>query len=179
MKGVALPIEVLVIVVVAVIVLLGIIAVFFTGWSPFASTAGVESIKNNACRQLVLGKNCGVNPDQISVSDLTNINNLQELCDTYYGSGGSPEACKNVCGCVGITIVGGGGPGPVACTACLWTLDGCADCDDECSTPATTHNTARCVCDPPGCSGGATCVGNFQNGEFRCPDCSARTYPGC
>ena len=53
MKGVTLPVNILVIIVIAIIVLLGILALYFGGWSPFSSAIGVESVKNDACEYLV------------------------------------------------------------------------------------------------------------------------------
>jgi hypothetical protein len=97
MKGVALPIEVLVIVVVAVIVLLGIIAVFFTGWSPFASTAGIDAIKNEACRKIIY--NCTKNTASVPITGVTGSANLLALCTNYYNAPTEPE-CKRLCGCI-------------------------------------------------------------------------------
>jgi Tfp pilus assembly protein PilW len=68
MKGVALPIEVLVIIVIAVIVLLGMVAVYFAGWTPFAETAGVDAVKNNACKKLAY--DCSKDPKDVLVTDL-------------------------------------------------------------------------------------------------------------
>jgi hypothetical protein len=53
MKGLSLPINVLVIVVVAIIVLLGVVAIYFGGWSPFSSAISVEGVKNALCEEEV------------------------------------------------------------------------------------------------------------------------------
>jgi len=53
MKGVELPINILVIVAIAIIVLLGLIALYFLGWNPFQMGAGLEGIKNEACAIMV------------------------------------------------------------------------------------------------------------------------------
>ena len=53
MKGVSLPINVLVIVVIAIIVLLGIVALYFGGFSPFSSSISVEGVKNELCSEEV------------------------------------------------------------------------------------------------------------------------------
>jgi len=58
MKGVELPINILVIVAIAVIVLLGMVLLYYTGFSPFSSVAGVEGTKNDACRVLAQERNC-------------------------------------------------------------------------------------------------------------------------
>ena len=67
MKGIELPINVLVIVAVAVIVLLGIVALFMIGFSPFSTVSGQESYKNAACTQLVRG-GCVDSPDIVTVN---------------------------------------------------------------------------------------------------------------
>ena len=67
MKGVELPINVLIIVAVALIVLLGIVALFFTGWSPFPATVGLESIKNAACRELAQEFQCKISTADVEI----------------------------------------------------------------------------------------------------------------
>jgi len=52
-KGVELPINILVVVAIAVIVLLGLVALYFIGFNPFSVSAGIESIKNDACRRYI------------------------------------------------------------------------------------------------------------------------------
>ena len=83
MKGVELPINVLVIVAVAVIVLLGIAALFITGFSPFSTVSGQESYKNVACAQLVRG-GCVDSPSSITIN--FDANGDGEVCsaDSYY-----------------------------------------------------------------------------------------------
>jgi len=146
MKAIALPIEVLVIIVVVVIVLLGILSVYFSGWSPYALASGAEGIKTVACRQLVLGHNCGVDPSQISVSGLGGVTNLQELCDNYYGSGGDPEACKYVCGCGGITTIGAGGPSWPTATCGDGTVTPPEDCDPPQDAACPGQCQVNCEC---------------------------------
>jgi len=69
MKGVELPINILVIVAVAVVVLLGIVALYFVGWSPFPATVGLESAKNEGCRQLVQERRCGTDTWNIEIDN--------------------------------------------------------------------------------------------------------------
>ena len=180
MKGIELPINVLVIVVIVVIVLIAVIAVYFTGWTPYASSAGLDATKNDICRRLVMGHGCNVDPDQIEITTfdadnsgtLNDGDNLQDLCDNFYATGGDVDACKAICGCGGVVNIigggGGGGGGGSACTACSLVWD-CSDCDDECGSPALQHDTGNCVCTPPGCTGGQTCTFGAQtpqNGEI-------------
>ncbi len=125
MKGIELPINILVIVAIAVIVLLGMIALYFTGWGPFAGATSLEGIKNTACRQLVQTSNCGISSWTILVSNFDankdgNINplvgaaypagacpiagtgdNLAQLCLCYYSRTKEAE-CRTLCGCPGV-----------------------------------------------------------------------------
>jgi len=169
MKGVSLPIEVLVIVVVVVIVLLGLIAVYFTGWTPFSGTMGIEGVKGVACRKLILGSSCEEDPVNIAITDVEGINNFQELCDTYYGSGGDADACKAVCGCGGVISIGVGNGGAVCGNN---IREGSEQCDgtDDAACPGGCIAAGL----PNECTCPSTCTGGEQNGEFGC-DCTSRT----
>lgn len=116
MKGVELPINVLVIVAIAVIVLLGLIALYFLGFGPFSELAGRESIKNNACVQYNQGgctkstKLQSVNYDVDKDGTITPAeDNLYTLATTYYGctddtttTADEAETCaKRLCACPG------------------------------------------------------------------------------
>ena len=125
MKGIELPINVLVIVVIAVIVLLAVIAVYFTGWTPYASSAGIDAVKNAGCRIVVY--NCSVDLDNIffdgsnpglptfDVNDDGNLcpadtaglgcaadgsdnDDLQALCEIHLDA--TEIECMKLCGCV-------------------------------------------------------------------------------
>ncbi len=106
-KGVELPINILVIVAIAVIVLLGLVALYFVGFNPFSTTAGLEGIKNKACQTLVQTNNCGVLTSTIQVnydvnddSQVTAADTLDLLCSNFY-SRTSEAACKGLCSCPG------------------------------------------------------------------------------
>lgn len=119
MKGIELPINVLVIVAVAVIVLLGIVALFMIGFSPFSTISGQESYKNQACTQLTRG---GCTADLTSISIPFDANkdgeiasdtdNLYAMCQNYYGcnvvddlgeddTAANNLCCKKQCACPG------------------------------------------------------------------------------
>ncbi|MHA1686746.1 MAG: hypothetical protein ACTSYD_10120 [Candidatus Heimdallarchaeaceae archaeon] len=68
MKGISLPINALVIVAIAVIVLLGLVALYFGGFNPFSTAITVESAKNDACDTLVR-YGCNVNTNTITIDD--------------------------------------------------------------------------------------------------------------
>jgi len=121
MKGIELPINVLVIIVIAVIVLLGVIAVYFTGWTPFAQTAGVEAVKNAGCRIVVY--NCSTDLDDIlfdgsnaglpkydvngdgdfcpadgtTVCGANDNDDMLKLCEIHFDA--DARACAKLCGC--------------------------------------------------------------------------------
>ena len=109
MKGVELPINILVIVAIAVIVLLGLVALYFTGFGPFSATAGQEAIKNQACVDLNPRAGCTDDPSTISVNfdvdDDGNIaiaqDNWQTFADLFYGCGGDSSCARRICGCPG------------------------------------------------------------------------------
>jgi len=99
MKGVALPIEVLVVIVIAVIVLLGMVAVYFSGWTPFAQTAGIDAIKNDACRKIAY--DCSKSPADVDIEDVDDATDLQTLCEVYYDIDDNDlDACRRLCGCI-------------------------------------------------------------------------------
>jgi len=130
MKGVELPISTLVIVVIAVIVLLGLVAMYFTGFGPFSTAVGIEGVRGQGCRILAQEKRCteitknipinGFDADRdglmatdghgAAISLLTcpqvgTDDNLFMLCHCYYGMTGTEGqiegACKQLCGCPG------------------------------------------------------------------------------
>ncbi|MFH1105769.1 MAG: hypothetical protein V1731_00990 [Candidatus Aenigmatarchaeota archaeon] len=60
MKGISLPIDMLVILAIAVVVLISVIAVFMGVWSPFSSNQQLRANFNKECQVLV---NTGCNGD--------------------------------------------------------------------------------------------------------------------
>ena len=116
-KGVELPINILVIVAIAVIVLLGLVALYFTGFGPFSATAGIEAVKNQACTELNPRAGCTAAVDTITVNYDVNgdgaivlaDDNLQTFGIKYYGcpafdaANPSPttSCVKRVCSCPG------------------------------------------------------------------------------
>jgi len=110
-KGIELPINVIIIVVLALIVLLAIVALFFGIWPSGRDTVSIEAAKSNAC-QILIGMGCEGSTESIPTTGFdvgsdddtpggTDNNNLQGLCETYYGiEDGEEEDCKRiVCRC--------------------------------------------------------------------------------
>jgi len=68
MKGVELPISTMVIVVIALVILLAILALFFGVWTPGSSGMNLEAAKNSACQMLV-STGCHDNIESIYTKD--------------------------------------------------------------------------------------------------------------
>ncbi len=110
MKGIELPINILVVIAVAVIVLLGVIALYFGGFIKPAELINQEAAKSKYCA-LVMRDPIGcatVSTAGIGVTDFdTNgdgvidaADTLQALCETYYNvAAGDEAACRRTCGC--------------------------------------------------------------------------------
>jgi len=114
MKGFQLPINILVVVAIAVIVLLGLVALYFRGFGPFSTTAGIEAVKNEGCMELNPRAGCTTDPETIlieydvdadGIGDGTDADdNLEAFLNTTYGCGLQAEylACvKRICACPG------------------------------------------------------------------------------
>ena len=102
MKGVELPINILVVVAIAVIVLLGLVAMYFLGVNPFFGAAGVEAVKNDGCRKLV-----NQNPPCNDVATIT-VNyqgeadySFQTFMDDNYGCTADELCVRQRCTCPG------------------------------------------------------------------------------
>lgn len=110
-KGIELPINVLVVVAVAVIVLIGMVALYMAGFFPFQKGIGSDAAKNAACNKLLRQNNCAIDTNTIKVNfDADNDgviggggDTLENLCINYYGCTGSDTdkeiCCKKLCGC--------------------------------------------------------------------------------
>jgi hypothetical protein len=113
LRGVELPINVIIIIVICLIVLLAIVALFFGVWNPGKGTLTLEAAKNNACQMLV-SMGCNQYPESISISDFdadksdsggcsfggssVSGDNLDSLCKCWYNL--NSESCKTtLCGC--------------------------------------------------------------------------------
>jgi hypothetical protein len=104
MKGVELPINVLVIVAIAVIVLLGIVVLYFIGFNPFSGSISITSLKNSACSNFSLNFDCGrrggMTTDKIILpTNSYGYGNLLALCQGQMGAA-DEAACRQVCGCL-------------------------------------------------------------------------------
>jgi len=126
MKAISLPLNILVIVAIAVVVLLGLIAMYFTGFGPFTTTVSLEGVKNAACVELVQQNRCRGGTREVHIQDFdANKNgafvawrdwswtwtddekcgptarshdNLASLCGCYLNID-SENDCRALCGC--------------------------------------------------------------------------------
>ncbi len=118
MKGIELPINVLVIVALAVIVLLGMIALYMAGTSGPIGSIALGAAKQSGCAKLLNSNNCGVDPDYIGVnfdvdgdgminitscdgSAITCPDNLGAFLNAYFGTADDMATQKQTCGCPG------------------------------------------------------------------------------
>jgi len=133
MKGLELPINTLIIIVIGLVILLALIAVLFGGFNIARPQMSLETAKNDACRQLsTMGCDYGyalipinsfdanrdnkMNPSGSFAGDInsdcgtlaTSGDNLATLCLCYYNFVEDKDCKKNVCGCT----ISGGPPGP-------------------------------------------------------------------
>jgi len=102
MKGIELPINVLVIVAIAVIVLLGLVVLYFIGFNPFSGSVSLNSLKNTGCSNFSLNYGCGSRGATTSSISLPansyGVTTLYALCTGYLNV--STEAqCRQLCGC--------------------------------------------------------------------------------
>ncbi|MFH0929510.1 MAG: hypothetical protein V1818_04130 [Candidatus Aenigmatarchaeota archaeon] len=117
MKGIELPISVLVIVVVAAIVLLSVVGLFYGSWFNISGVISLEAVKSSSCKRL-LG-NCrndvnfvvidnfdadkdgsldpGIAIDGCMEKGGTSQDNLYMLCKCHYSA--DEEQCRDICMC--------------------------------------------------------------------------------
>jgi len=186
-----LPINILVIVAIAVIILLSIVALYFVGWSPFGGFISLASLKNQGCSNYSFNYQCGARGATTSdIKFQTNsykVNNLFELCQNYFNASTESE-CRASCGC-GATISTGGGPGSCTCGA-----TSCGSCIS--GNPPKFCNSASTIVDNcnqcPSCPAGQSCQadGSCSSGgacswqQSHCGDdpiclCNGGTDPNC
>jgi hypothetical protein len=114
MKGIELPINILVIVAIAVIVLLGLVVLYFVGFNPFSSGISLTALKNQACGNFTLSYSCGsrgaTTQSVLLSANSFGITTLFDLCCKKLGmTSATPPACTytaaantecaQLCGC--------------------------------------------------------------------------------
>lgn len=123
MKGLELPVNTMIVVVVCLIVLLAIVALFYGTWNSGKGALSQEAAKNNACQALV-AMNCNAETSTILVRDFdadkidgpnSAGDTLQTLCENWYGISINladfEDRCKSICMCQKGTGTGGTGGG--------------------------------------------------------------------
>ncbi len=117
MKGVELPINILVVVAVAVIVLLGVVALYFSGFVTPAGVMSSEAAKEAGCTRVMRNPNGCITVDPSTIlldgtvtglpafdanddASITNADTLLALCDNYFGVAAAGD-CRKLCGCSG------------------------------------------------------------------------------
>lgn len=175
-KATELPINTLVIIVMAVIILLSLIAMYFTGYGPFSKTVGIEGIRGDVCRRLVQENRCTVSTNTIVISNFdANRNNLLASADTGTGWIWGTSACGSA-----PPAVDAGGDNLAAFCQCYYSLDSESSCRSLCECaggsggggggpgPGPGPCVPNCggkVCGPDGCgnpNGCGVCAGGFN-----------------
>jgi hypothetical protein len=100
MKGISLPITALIIIIVAVLVLAGVVSIFYGTWRPGSKGMEAETAKNTACQVWVSG-NCEADWDDISAGEF---GTLKDLCKNEYAAA-IEDDCKKVCKCPGSSFL--------------------------------------------------------------------------
>jgi hypothetical protein len=113
MKGIELPINILVIVAIAVIVLLGLVALYFIGSDPFNKGISISSLKNVGCGNFTLAYDCGKRGQKTSDVQLPansyGESTLYNLCKNKLGMTDVVSTttideievqCRQMCGCL-------------------------------------------------------------------------------
>lgn len=105
MRGVELPVNTMVVFVLAVIVLLGILALFLGVWSPLPGAITPQAALNTACLRLVTTR-CDTDLTKIIVQNFDadkdgktggSGDNLKNLCLNYFNR--DSTSCWDGCGC--------------------------------------------------------------------------------
>jgi len=116
-KGIELPINILVVIAVAIIVLLGVIALYFSGFMGPAGVISSESAKNAACQRVMRNPAGCVTVDPSTIlldgsiagvpgfdadndGDVDADDDLLDLCQNYFGATTKSD-CRKLCGCSG------------------------------------------------------------------------------
>jgi hypothetical protein len=76
MKGIELPVNVLIILAVAVIVLIALIAMFYPAFINGSGTASMDMAKSQACRSLLVGYDCKNSDGRTPATSITGIGAL-------------------------------------------------------------------------------------------------------
>lgn len=124
MKGLELPINILIIIALGIIVLLGVVAMFYPAFFSGSQVVNIDSVKSRAC-QILSSKFCNEYTHRVTIDNfdanrdtivgdnlpnsvgfpyanctpsITNHDNLASLCRCYYQINNETN-CKALCGC--------------------------------------------------------------------------------
>jgi len=105
MKGLELPTNTMIVIILALLVLVALIMFFMGTFNPVKEGMSVSSVKSSAC-QLWTSTGCIGEAASIKTSDYDSNGDgtqgndyLQDLCDNYYSCNRDNQCCKDVCGC--------------------------------------------------------------------------------
>jgi hypothetical protein len=104
MKGIELPINILVIVAVAIIVLLGVIALFYSSWFTGTGPVTAQAAISGPCNQVTRSGSCTTTPLTIAINPAyKTYATMEAFCVGEYGyatadKGWPGECWKTACG---------------------------------------------------------------------------------
>jgi hypothetical protein len=124
MKGAELPVNTIIIIVLAILVLVAIITIYSGTYSPARGSMNLDAVKNNACQDLI-NRGCYVSsgaipvinfdanmngnnivggtenyaPSDALVCDGNGGDNLARLCACYYGVSTERQCRESICHC--------------------------------------------------------------------------------
>ncbi len=101
MKGIELPVNALIVIVLAIAVFVGIIAFFMGVWGPSTTGVNLESVKNTACQKFVSLGYCGdstkdgssITTDAVTCFEQADLDDLKEIAINCYGVADAQELC--------------------------------------------------------------------------------------
>jgi flagellar basal body-associated protein FliL len=122
MKGIELPINALIIIAIAVIVLIALVSMFYSTFSSSSVTVSLDMAKSQACRALVEGNNCNTNVNTWNIP----VYNFDANKDKATSPGSEPLAAFPTCNL-------GGKDNLARLCACYYQLTTENDCRKMCS----------------------------------------------
>ncbi|MEM5785625.1 MAG: hypothetical protein QXY29_01080 [Candidatus Aenigmatarchaeota archaeon] len=98
MKGLELPINLIIIIIIAGVILLALLYLFTNAWQSGGGGVQSENVFRSLCQKFVTQYNC--DPNKISQVSLTISGKTYSLSTECSSRGVSGDACARACGCL-------------------------------------------------------------------------------
>jgi len=136
-KGISLPIDMLVVLAIAVIILIAVVAVFMGVWNPFATSQQQRANFNSAC-EILVNRGCSVDPSTTLCEAAKGV-----VIDSSVVCASMDDAAKT------LIKVGCGCPGVVVTTTASTGAGGLKAAGEECTDPSGVECTSgNCIIAP-------------------------------